>query len=190
MSLSFLSFLSRPALALALGLGALSAADIDGVHSTALFTINHLGASNFIGRFDDVKGTIEFDAADVAKDKVTITIATDSVDTNFTKRDQHLKSPDFFDAKQFPTIEFVSDSFKKTGEKEYEVAGNLTLHGVTKPITVKVINTGEGKDPSGADHVGFHTEFTVKRTDYGMDKMVGLVGDEVKVELSTEYMHP
>jgi polyisoprenoid-binding protein YceI len=179
--------LVRPALALALGAG-LFAADytVDPVHTTTLFQINHLGVSNFIGRFDKVSGTISFDAADASKDSVKFTIDADSVDTAFTKRDDHLKSPDFLDAKQFATIEFVSTGFKKTGEKEYEVTGNVTMHGQTKPLTAKVVYVGEGKDPAGAQRIGFETRFDLKRSEFGMDKMIPMIGDDIHVILTTE----
>lgn len=177
------------AAALALGLGAAaSAADfkIDPDHSTAIFAAGHLGISHLYGRFDDVSGTIGYDAADPAKGAIEVVIQAASIDTHQEKRDQHLKSPDFFDVKQFPTLGFKSTSFKALDDKTLEVAGNLTIHGVTKPVTVKVAKIGEGKDPWGGVRVGFATEFDIKRSDFGMTNLPDAVKDEVHVIIAIE----
>jgi polyisoprenoid-binding protein YceI len=166
--------------------GAADQYDVDGVHSTVLFKIDHFGVSNFIGRFDKISGAISWDAADPGKSTIAYTIQADSVDTNFEKRDQHLKSADFFDTKQFPTLEFKSKSVKKGAENEFSVEGELTIHGVTKPITLTVKKTGEGKDPSGAQRIGFYTTFPIKRSDFGMNFMPGALGDAVEVTVSSE----
>jgi len=176
--------LAIPAL-LALGIpaGAETLA-IDPVHSTALFKINHFGVSNFIGRFDELSGSVDWDESDPSKIAIAYDIKTESVDTNFAKRDQHVKSADFLDAKQFPDITFHSTSVKKSGD-DYAVDGDLTMHGVTKPISITVTKTGEA-----GGHIGFWTVFTVKRSDYGVSFMPTKLGDSVEVTLSTEAAAP
>lgn len=158
---------------------------VDPVHTTTLFKIDHFGMSHFLGRFNDVSGTIVWDNADPAKSSVNYEIKAESIDTAFKKRDQHLVGPDFFDAKQFPTLTFKSTAIKKAGDA-FTVDGDLTVHGVTKPISVAVKKVGEGKDPMGASRIGFWSTFTIKRSDYGMAFMQGALGDEVEITLSTE----
>ena len=178
-----------PALALSLGFATVQAADVyavDPVHTAALFKIKHLGVSNTIGRFNDVAGTITFDAANPTASKVEIIIQAASVDTHSEKRDAHLASPDFFDAKQFATLKFTSTTFKKINDTSYEVAGDFTLHGVTKPLTITVVKVGEGKDPRGTLIIGFESTFTIKRSDFAMTKMLEAIGDEVTVTFATE----
>lgn len=181
-----------PAIALSLGFAFapdLAAADtykIDASHTAAIFKVKHLGVSHTYGRFNDVAGTIVFDAANPAASKVEITIQAASVDTFNQKRDAHLASPDFFDSKQFTTLSFVSTAFKKVDELTYEVAGNFTLHGVTKPLTLNVVKVGEGKDPWGGYRIGFDATFTIKRSDFGMTKMLEAVGDDVAITFATE----
>ena len=182
-----------PAIALSLGFALSSttahAADtyaVDPVHTAALFKVKHVGVSYTYGRFNDVSGTVVFDAANPAASKVDITIQAGSVDTFNQKRDAHLANPDFFDAKQFPALKFVSTSFKKIDDSTFDVTGDFTLHGTTKPITIKVAKIGEGKDPWGGYRIGFETTFTIKRSDYGMSKMMEAVGDEVAITFATE----
>jgi polyisoprenoid-binding protein YceI len=180
-----------PAIALSLGfaVSSASAADtynVDPVHTAALFKVKHVDVSYTYGRFNDVAGTIVFDAANPASSKVDITIQAGTVDTYNQKRDAHLASPDFFDAKQFAALKFVSSSFKKVDDSTFEVAGDFTLHGVTKPLTLTVKKIGEGKDPWGGYRIGFESTFTIKRSDFGMDKMLENIGDEVTVTFATE----
>jgi len=182
-----------PSIALSLGFAlsstAVQAADtytVDPVHTAALFKIKHLGVSYTYGRFNDVSGTVAFDAANPAASKVDITIQAGSVDTFNQKRDAHLANPDFFDAKQFPVLKFVSTAFKKVDDNTFDVTGDFTLHGVTKPITIKAVKIGEGKDPWGGYRIGFESTFTIKRSDFGMTKMMEAVGDDVTVTFSTE----
>ena len=158
---------------------------IDTVHSSALFRIQHFGAGFFHGRFDEISGTVAFDEANPAACSVDVTIKADSVDTKEPKRDTHLKGPDFFNAAEFPTLTFKSKSVKAAGKGEYEVTGDLTIHGVTKTLTVKVAHTGTGKGQSG-EVVGFETVFTIKRSDFGMKFMHPQLGDEVRVTLALE----
>jgi polyisoprenoid-binding protein YceI len=167
---------------------AVQAADtfkIDPVHSSVVFSVTHLGVSNFYGRFNDVSGTVVLDKADPSKSSVELTIPVESVDTHYEKRDQHLKGPDFFNAKQFPVMTFKSKKVESSGDT-YNVTGDFTLHGVTKPLTLEVKKVGEGKGPEGEIRAGGETHFTIKRSDYGMNFMQGPVGDEINIVVSLE----
>jgi polyisoprenoid-binding protein YceI len=160
---------------------------VDRDHSIVLFSIEHLGLSHVHGRFNETSGSIVVDDANPAKSSVDIEVKADSLDTNAPKRDAHLKSPDFFNVKQFPTIAFKSKSVKKSGDEEFEVAGDLTVHGVTKPVTVKVSHIGSGADPWGGQRSGFETTFKIKRSDYDMKYMIGAgLGDEVEITVAIE----
>jgi polyisoprenoid-binding protein YceI len=183
------SILPATLLAIGLGAGSLRAADsfdVDKTHAFASFRIKHLNTGFTYGRFKDVGGAITWDNAKPEAGSVEITIDAGSVDTGVEKRDQHLRTADFFDAKQYPTLGFKSTAIKKVDDENYEVTGNLTIHGVTKPVTVKVVKTGEGKDPFGGYRIGFETVFTVKRSDYSVAGLPGAVGDDVTITLATE----
>lgn len=161
---------------------------IDPVHSSVHFRIGHAGVSHVYGRFNDVSGTVVQDKEDPTKSSFNIEIKADSIDTNNEKRDAHLKSPDFFDAKQFPTITFKSTSVKSAGENKLEVTGDLTLHGVTKEITVPVTKTGEADlaEMKMGYRGGWEAVVQIKRSDFGMTTMVGPVGDEVMIPVALE----
>ena len=182
-----------PTIALSLGFAlapmSAHAADsytVDKDHTAAIFKVKHAGVSYTYGRFNDVRGTVVFDSANLAASKVDILIQVGSVDTFNQKRDAHLANPDFFDAKQFPELTFVSTVFKKVDDSTFDVTGDFTLHGVTKSITIKAVKVGEGKDPWGGYRIGFESTFTIKRSDFGMTKMMEAVGDDVTVTFSTE----
>ncbi len=162
--------------------------EIDPVHSVVLFRIQHLNASWFHGRFNDVGGTIAFDPAAPEKSRIEIRVKADSVDTNAKGRDDHLRGSDFFAAKEFPEITFVSRSVKKHGEHELDVTGDLTLHGVTKPVTTRVVHVGSSETPKFGKRTGFEATFTVKRSDFGMKFMIGMLGDEVRLTVALEGM--
>ena len=160
---------------------------IDSTHSSAIFKIKHLGTSNFYGAFKGMAGTIDFDPADPAKSKVNVTIQSASVDSRNEQRDGHIKSPDFLNAAEFPTITFESTSVKSLGGDKYEVAGNLTLLGVTKSVTAMVEKTGEGTNPrSKANIIGFEATFTVDRGAHDMSFMQGPLGNEIDFILAIE----
>lgn len=169
--------------------GSVSATDtyaLDPAHTSVTFKVKHLGVTNVHGRFNDVSGTIVLDEANPGNNSVVIRVKTDSVDTANAKRDNHLRSPDFFDAKTFPVIEFKSTSLKKVNAETYEVRGNVSLHGVTRPLNVSAEMTGAGKDPWGNYRIGFETAFKVKRTDFGMTKMLQAAGDVVRLSVNVE----
>lgn len=161
---------------------------VDPVHSSAEFRVRHLGVSNTSGRFDDVSGTVVFDESDPSKCSVEMVVKTESVDTDNEARDKHLRGEDFFNVEKYPTMTFKSTSVKKKSDDTYEVTGDFTLLGVTKPITVTAELIGRGEDREGKALVGFESSFTIKRSEFGMDKMLGesLIGDDVKITVAVE----
>jgi polyisoprenoid-binding protein YceI len=179
MVLGLLAVFSHPA-------AATETYQVDPVHSAAVFRIKHLGIAYLYGRFNDLAGTLKIDDKTPANSVVEIYANTKNIDTFNSERDNHLRSPDFFDAKKFDIISFKSKSFTKVSKDMYEVTGDLALHGVTRPLTVKVQRTGSGKDPWGGFRIGFETTFTIRRSDFGMNFMMEGVGDEVRIILSIE----
>lgn len=159
---------------------------VDPVHSSVIFRIQHLGIAYVYGRINNLSGTLKIDEGTPAGSVVEIYAKAKNVDTFNSERDNHLRSPDFFHSKKFPIVSFKSTSFTKTSNDMYEVTGDLTLLGVTRPLTVKVQRTGAGEDPWGGFRIGFETTFTIKRSDFGMNFMMGGVGDEVRIILSIE----
>ncbi|MBW2172175.1 MAG: YceI family protein [Deltaproteobacteria bacterium] len=160
--------------------------EVDPEHSAIVFRIKHLGITYVYGRFNDMSGTLKIDDQTPANSSVQISAKAANVDTAVAERDDHLRNPDFFDAKKFQTISFSSKSFKKLDQDAYEVAGALNLHGITRPLTVNVQHTGSGKDPWGGYRTGYETTFTIKRSDFGMTTMLNGVGDEVRITVSIE----
>ena len=160
--------------------------NLDPAHSNAIFRIKHLNSSWFYGRFDDVQGTLVLDDADMSKWSINITVKTDSVDTHNEKRDTHLKSPDFFNAAQYPTMTFKSKTIAVKSAGVWTVTGDLTMHGTTKTVTVDLERVGTGKDPWGGTRTGAETTFTLKRSEYGVSGLPDGLGDEVRVIVSVE----
>ncbi|HZM01014.1 MAG TPA: YceI family protein [Planctomycetota bacterium] len=158
---------------------------IDPVHSSVIFRIQHMGVSYFHGRFNRIEGGFTLDAEKPENSSVEILVPAESVDTNSTKRDDHIRSPDFLNASEFPEIRFKSDAVKSLGKDRFEVAGQLTLHGETKPLTVEVHQTGLAETSRGA-LAGFETTFTIKRSDFGMSNMLDALGDEVRLTVAVE----
>jgi polyisoprenoid-binding protein YceI len=163
----------------------------DKSHTTVGFQVRHI-FTMLGGKFQDFTGTIHIDRARPESSSVEFTIEAGSIFTNDAKRDEHLKSPDFFDVARHPTITFKSTSLKPVGKDSYEVTGDLTMRGVTRSVTIPVSFLGEGKDPWGNEKIGFETATTLNRKDYGinwnktLDQGGVLVGDEVKVQISVE----
>lgn len=159
---------------------------VDTVHSSAVFKIKHNGAANFHGRFNDINGTVNFDSKNPAKSSVMIEIDANTVDTKNTQRDDHLRSPDFLNVKEFPKMTFKSTAVKMINATTYDVNGDFTLHGVTKPIKVRFVKTGEGKGMKGEIRVGGETTFVINRNDYGIKYMPGALGNDVTITLAVE----
>lgn len=154
----------------------------DPVHSSVVFRVKHMNTSYAWGRFNDLAGTFTLDPSGGA---LKFQVKAASVDTGNARRDGHLKGPDFFNAVQYPTIAFASKSVVRSGNV-YEVTGDLTLHGVTKPVTFRLTPTGSGKGPTGAPIAGIEASFTIKQSDFGITKMAAAIGDEVWVNVSVE----
>lgn len=159
---------------------------VDAVHSTVIFSVMHMNTGRSYGRFNDVQGTFTVDTAKPEASKVEITIKADSIDTANKGRDDHLKSPDFFDVKQFPTATFRSTKVEKKGDKNWSVTGELALHGVKKEVTIPLELTGEGKGRNGEALIGFHGTFSIQRSAYGMEYGKGNLGDQVDLIVSVE----
>jgi polyisoprenoid-binding protein YceI len=158
---------------------------VDPVHSSVVFGIKHNGVADFYGAFKEISGTVTFDAADPSKSSVELNVPVESIDTRDAKRDQHLKSPDFFNAKQFPAITFKSNKIEGSGES-YKISGDLTIHGVTKPVTADFKRGPDGKGGQGKTVGGGEARFAIKRSDYDMKFMIGPLGDDVNIILSLE----
>lgn len=158
---------------------------IDPVHSSVIFGINHFGLTTFYGRFNGPSGEFHFDHGTPSASSFNITVKPENVDTGAEARNQHLKSADFFDARQFPEITFTSTKVERTGKTAFTVTGDLTMHGVTKPIEVTLDYGGRLESPRGV-RSGFTTEFTVNRQDFGVSYGQGMLGDEVKLMIGIE----
>lgn len=182
--LSVLGFFifSRPSLA------ASETFTIDASHSSIVFRVKHLNVSYFFGRFNEMAGMFTFDPENPSTSALRMEVKTESVDTNNKGRDNHLRGPDFFNAKQFPSLTFKSTKFEKTDVANvYKLTGEFSLHGVTKEITVDVEHTGSGKSNERFGYrIGFLTTFSIKRSDFGMNYMPDLLGDEVQITVSLE----
>lgn len=147
---------------------------VDGVHSAVTFSINHLNITPFYGRFNAFEGEFTLDGE---KSTFSFKIPVDSIDTVIKKRDEHLLGPDFFNAKQYPTITFKSTKVSHSNNV-YTVTGDLTLHGVTKPVTVELKHLGNA-EMKGTKKTGLGTTFTIKRSEFGMGNMPQALGDDV-----------
>lgn len=164
---------------------------IDKAHSEVTFQVRHL-VTRVRGRFADFEGKIEFDEADPTRSSVEVTIQAASVDTNEPTRDTHLRSADFFSADEHKTLTFKSTGVKRTSDETFDVAGDLTIRGVTKPVILRATFLGKAKDPWGNERIGAEAEVTVNRKDFGLMWNAALetggflVGDEVKVALSVQ----
>ena len=163
---------------------------IDPVHTTLAFRAKHVDIAYFYGRFNAVAGQYVLDEADPSKSSFNVEVQTGSVDTQQEKRDAHLKSPDFFNAKQYPTITFKSTAVKKADRANVlEVTGDLSFHGVTKSITVPIEITGRGEFPKGTQRTGIEAVFTIKMSDFdvkGIPGNPGAIGDEVRLMFAAE----
>jgi polyisoprenoid-binding protein YceI len=158
---------------------------LDPVHSCIYFKVTHSGISSVFGRFDDVSGEFAIDPDDAGKCSFKMTIKADSIDTNNKQRDDHLRSPDFFNAKQFPTITFKSTSVKSSSGG-YQVTGDLTMHGVTKSVTFTLTGGKKAEFPKGVQRTGYNTELILKRSDFEMTKFSEALGDDVVAAISIQ----
>jgi polyisoprenoid-binding protein YceI len=160
----------------------------DKAHSEVDFSILHMGLSHVNGRFGNIGGTITWNDADITKSTVNVTIDVSSIDTGVAARDNDLKSPNFFETDQFPTATFASTSVAKGGSG-LTVNGNLTLHGVTKPVTLDVQGpTGPIQGMDKKPHSGFSATTTISRTAFGIASKypAAMIGDDVKLDIELD----
>jgi polyisoprenoid-binding protein YceI len=184
--------MKRLALAVVVALGVSAAAQaqnyvIDPAHSSVLFTVHHL-VGKVPGRFDKFEGTFSYDPADPKSWQTEATIQSASVDTGNDKRDAHLRTPDFFDAATFPTLTFKSTGVSDVKDNHAKLAGNLTMHGVTKPVVLDLEIGGVMKDPKGTEHAGASATTSVSRKDFGIGAKMpnAMLGDDIRIEINIE----
>jgi len=186
-----------PAALTSLALSSLASASnwqIDPAHSAAQFSVRHMMVSNVRGEFGKMSGWVNLDDKDISRSTAEATIDTTTINTREPKRDTHLKSPDFFDVEKYPTMTFKSTSFKKVAPEKYKVAGDLTLHGVTKPVVLDVAASDTVSKLQGQERRGATATTTLNRKDFGLiwNKPVEtggvMVGDEVVITLDLELV--
>jgi polyisoprenoid-binding protein YceI len=157
---------------------------VDPNHTQIGFTLSHMGFSNYSGRLAGVSGTLTLAGGDHAASKLSASVPTAAFSTTSPQLDEELKSADWFDAKKFPTISFTSTKVTPTGADSATIEGELTMHGVTKPVTLTAHFIGTGANPmSKKVTVGFDATGTVKRSEFGVTKYVPMIGDEVALSL-------
>lgn len=159
---------------------------VDPVHTSLVFRVKHMNTAFVYGMFRDIKGTVVVDEANPARSSINLEVNADSVFTANEQRDNHLRSPDFFNTRQFPTITFRSTSIRRVNANTVQVQGNLTMRGVSRPVTATVNLTGKGKNAQGRDIIGFETTFNIRRSEFGIRYGLPGLGDEVRVTLSVE----
>lgn len=183
--------ISTALLATTLSYGANSFADdyiIDtkGAHAAINFSVSHLGYGWVVGRFNEFEGTFSYDPGKPEDSKVEVTIDTASIDSNHAERDKHLRGGDFLDVDKFGEATFKSTSFKMGDGKAATMVGDLTLHGVTKPVTIDVTMSGMGKDPWGGMRAGFSGTTSIKLSDYGIKNILGPASESIDLNLYVE----
>lgn len=160
--------------------------EIDPVHSVVLLKVRHLGLADTYGRFNQMAGEVRYNEAEPEKSKINFTVQAASIDTANADRDKHLRGPDFFNAAEFPELIFKSTKVVKKDDDEYEVTGDFTVRGETRPATFEFEFGGTGKGMQGEERFGGGTKFKVKRSDFGIDYLPQALGDEVEVIVSVE----
>ncbi|MGQ0539409.1 MAG: YceI family protein [Gemmatimonadaceae bacterium] len=169
---------------------------IDPAHTAAQFAVRHLMIATVKGTFSGVAGTLEFDPAHPEHLRLDIAVPAASVNTNMTQRDEHLRSADFFDVERHPTITFKGSRVEGDVNGEFKLVGDLTIRGVTREVTLQVVNEGTGVDPWGNARIGFSATTKVNRLDFGLKWNQALetggfvVGDDVKISLDVEIQRP
>jgi polyisoprenoid-binding protein YceI len=167
---------------------------IDPAHSEIHFKVKHLVIATVTGSFDKFEGTLESASDDFSDASITFTADVNSINTNMPDRDTHLKSPDFFDAANYPKVIFKSKEFKKQGESDYKLTGDITMRGVTREVTLDVEFGGTMKDPYGNLKAGFELAGKLNRKEFGLNwnavtEAGGLVvSEEVKLQISVELV--
>lgn len=159
---------------------------VDPAHTYVLFKVMHLDVGYSYGRFDSPTGSISWDDDNPANSTIAIAVDAASINTAVEKRDRHIRSADFLNVGKYTTIAFKSTSIAAKSADTYAINGELTLLGKTRPISIEARQIGNGKDPWGNYRRGFKSTFVIKRSDWGMDFMLGGVGDEVELTVSVE----
>lgn len=160
--------------------------DTEGMHAFIHFSIPHLGYSNLIGRFNRFSGSFEYDAETPGESKVEVTIETASIDSNHAERDKHLREEEFLYVSKYPEATFVSTSYEPKSAETGTLRGDLTLRGVTRPVSIEVTKIGEGPDPWGGYRVGFTGTTRIALADFGITKFLGKKSTEVDLVLDIE----
>ena len=164
---------------------------IDPNHTAAQFSVRHLGVSTVRGAFTKVSGSAQHDPADPSKDNLEATIDANSVDTRVEMRDKDLRSPNFFDVQKYPTITFHSKQTKVAGPGKLLITGDLTIHGITKEVVLDVDGPSAPiKDPWGNQRIGASATTKIKRQDFGITSLPGVVGDEITITIDVELIQP
>lgn len=167
---------------------------VDASHTNAEFAVKHLMISTVRGRFADVSGTVTTAGEDLATARVDVSLAVASIDTRNEQRDGHLKSADFFNAEQYPTITFRSNRVERVSGESFRLVGDLTIRGVTREVALDVTAEGSTRDPWGGERLGFSAVARVNRKDFGLEWNMALetggvvVGDEVRLSLDVELV--
>jgi polyisoprenoid-binding protein YceI len=165
---------------------------VDASHSSLDFSIRHMMIAKVKGTFHTFEAEVDADPTDLTTANISVSVDLSSIDTRNKDRDGHLQSADFFDIANHPKMTFQSTKITKTGDGEYDVTGDLNLHGVTKSETIAVTFEGSGKDPWGNEKVGFSGQGSIKRSDFGLTYNAALetggvlIADEVKISLEIE----
>lgn len=184
------------ALVMALGTAATAAAQdatwqIDPMHSSAQFSVRHLGVSTVRGAFTKVSGSAKYDPTDPAKGSLDATIEATSVDTRVEMRDNDLRSPNFLEVQKYPTITFHSKQTKAAGVGKLQITGDLTIHGVTKEVVLDVDGpSAPMKDPWGNQRIGASATTKINRKDFGVNGAPGVVGDDITITIDAELIRP
>lgn len=161
--------------------------NLDPLHTQVRFSWNHFGYSDMSAAFGEVKAELALDIADLTKSSVSVEIPIDSLASGVPKLDTHLKSADFFNAAEFPTASFKSTAVEKVGDRTLKVAGDLTVHGVTRPAVLDVTVNQIGTHPMANDPAaGFDATTTIKRSEFGIAEYAPAVSDEIRIHISTE----
>jgi len=179
--------LAFAAISISLISGPLLAADynIDPAHSAVTFETGHMGIARLPGRFNEFSGSYTWSADNLSDNAVSVVIQADSIDTNHTDRDEHLRSPDFFNARQYPTIEFNSTGYEGTAD-EGVLTGEMTMHGETRNVEMDIVKIGEGEDPWGGYRQGFVATTELMRSDFGIDYFIPNVPDATELTIFIE----
>lgn len=168
--------------------------NIDPSHTLVEFAVRHMMIANVKGNFSGVSGTVVGDPEDLTSGKISVSVDLDTVETRDKQRDDHLRSADFFDVENFPKMTFESRSITRTGDGTYNIDGDLTIRGTTRPITLAAEFVGQGQDPWGNTRAGFDATAKLSRKDFGLTWNTALetggvlVGDEVKITISAELV--